>query len=41
MFAVCTDSAAAHDGFDVRFELSVHTRGGPDQKIIDIKGRCQ
>jgi hypothetical protein len=41
MFPVCTDSAAAHDGLDVRFELSVHTGSGPDQKIIDIKGRRQ
>ena len=41
MFAVCIDSAAAHDGLDVRFELYVHTGGGPDQKIIDIEGQSQ
>ena len=38
---VCTDSAAAHDGLDVHFELSVHSGGGPDlQKIINIAGQA-
>jgi hypothetical protein len=41
VFAVCTDSATAHDVLDKALELSVHTGGGPDQEIVDVGSHQQ
>jgi hypothetical protein len=39
MFAVCTESASAHDGLDVPFELSVHTGDTMQQEIDHDQGQ--
>ena len=35
---VCTESANAHDGLDRALELSVHTGGPFDWKVMIVKG---